>query len=124
MDGDEANRLFRQIICGIDTRLSDEAEVAVDMQVESFGQIPSLLRVREFHAGLITDLVAEPFQLSAKRRVRGVILAAMDRVEQLAKECQKTFSVPTVPLIGMIDLTPMIAIFILLAISRALQTAG
>ena len=29
-----------------------------------------------------------------------------------------------IPLIGMIDLTPMIAIFILLAISRALQTAG
>lgn len=29
-----------------------------------------------------------------------------------------------VPLIGMIDLTPMIAIFILLAVSRALQTAG
>ena len=28
-----------------------------------------------------------------------------------------------VPLIGMIDLTPMIAIFILLAISRALQVA-
>lgn len=28
-----------------------------------------------------------------------------------------------IPLIGMIDLTPMIAIFILLAISRALQVA-
>ena len=27
----------------------------------------------------------------------------MDRVEQLAKECQKAFSMPAVPLIGMID---------------------
>jgi hypothetical protein len=61
MDGDEANRLFRGIICGIDTRLIHEAEVAVDMLVKSFRQIPNLQRVREFRHGVITDIVAEPF---------------------------------------------------------------
>ena len=93
MDGDETNRLFRQVVRRFDAWSRDKAKVTVDVQVETIRQILSFVRQRRPERGIVDQFVPHSLQCPAKRVLRRVLFAAMNDVKQLAEVFQQPFPI-------------------------------
>ena len=103
MDGHEADRLFGQVVCRIDRRLGDEAEVTVVMIDEPIGQVGRLTGVGQLNDRIADQGVADRGQRFAKASLRGKLFAAMDHAEQLPQVRQQQLSVAAVGSPRMLD---------------------
>ncbi len=73
VDHDEADRLFRQVVCRFDARCGDELEVGLAMLVEAFGQVLSVLAWRRADSRHANHLRASRFQAACESGLTEVL---------------------------------------------------
>ena len=102
MDCHEADRLLSQIVRGIDRRVTDEAEVILEMPIETFRHVRRMPGIQLLHRRVPNDRIANPLQGLPESRFVGELISTGNRPEKLSKMFAETGSVGPVLVFGVL----------------------
>ena len=100
MDCHETDRLLSQIVRKIDRRVTDGAEVVLEMPIETLRHVRRMPAVRLLHRRIPNDRIANPLRGLPERRFVGELISTGDRPEKPSKIFAEPGSVDPVLVVG------------------------